>query len=81
MTYRGYHFGTAQYYAAFNDLPTADTAALRKATLEYLSSIDKKLWFNQPIQSVSRLFRIPLCSHANFFLLSLRSLIPPSILL
>mmetsp|Transcript_442 Transcript_442/g.912 ORF Transcript_442/g.912 Transcript_442/m.912 type:complete len:736 (+) Transcript_442:126-2333(+) len=51
MTYRGYHFGTAQYYAAFNDLPTADTAALRKATLEYLSSIDKKLWFNQPIQS------------------------------
>jgi hypothetical protein len=54
MQYRGYHFGTAQYYAAFEDLPQADTVVLRKATLEYLNSFDDKLWFSQPIRSVSR---------------------------
>eukprot|EP00286_Rhodomonas_abbreviata_P008251 CAMPEP_0181319212 /NCGR_PEP_ID=MMETSP1101-20121128/17444_1 /TAXON_ID=46948 /ORGANISM="Rhodomonas abbreviata, Strain Caron Lab Isolate" /LENGTH=334 /DNA_ID=CAMNT_0023426783 /DNA_START=190 /DNA_END=1191 /DNA_ORIENTATION=- len=51
-TSRAYHFGTAQYNAAFDNLPNPDTTTLRRATLEYLNGFNAKTWFSNPICTV-----------------------------
>ena len=45
-------FATTQYNSAFGDLPAHDSAGLRAATLKYLESFDKQLWFDDPMLTV-----------------------------
>jgi hypothetical protein len=49
---RHYSFATPQYDNAFGGLPTHDSEGLRMATIKYLEKFDKKLWFDDPMQTI-----------------------------
>ncbi len=49
---RHYSFATPQYANAFGGLPTHDSEGLRMATIKYLEKFDKKLWFDDPMQTI-----------------------------
>lgn len=44
-----FHFGSTEYAACFNNLPTPDPAKLRENALAYLESFDSQLWYDSPV--------------------------------
>ena len=49
---RHYSFATPQYANTFGGLPTHDSEGLRMATIKYLEKFDRKLWFDDPMQTM-----------------------------
>lgn len=48
-----FHFGTTEYAACFNNLPTPDPARLRENALYYLDSFSPQLWYDSPVSVCS----------------------------
>lgn len=44
-----FHFASTEYASCFRDLPQPDPDALRQQALSYLDSMDRDLWYKQPV--------------------------------